>query len=168
MTFYTYMWLRQDGVPFYVGKGTGRRAYQQFGHRVHKPTDVARIMVQEHATEQDAYAAEIFLIEYYGRLDLGTGCLANLTAGGEGGKPFLGHRHSGATLLRMSAWQKDVPKSAAHKARIGVSNKGKTKPTLLGNTHTLGKHWTLSEETRGRMCAAAQARTWSTRRKTAT
>jgi len=82
--FYTYLWLRDDGTPYYVGKGTGRRAYTSWAHGVHKPADKHKILVQEFPTEQDAFAAEIFLIAYYGRLDLGTGCLRNLTAGGEG------------------------------------------------------------------------------------
>jgi hypothetical protein len=83
MTFYTYLWLREDGTPYYVGKGKDDRAYTSDGRRVHKPSS-ERILVQEFPSEADAFAAEKFLISYYGRLDLGTGCLRNLTAGGEG------------------------------------------------------------------------------------
>ena len=82
--FYTYLWLREDGTPYYVGKGSGSRAYTSWAHGVHKPAYKNRILVQEFPTEKDAFAAEIFLIAYYGRLDLGTGCLRNLTDGGEG------------------------------------------------------------------------------------
>ena len=32
MTFYTYLWLREDGTPYYVGKGVKQRLIaEQFG-----------------------------------------------------------------------------------------------------------------------------------------
>jgi hypothetical protein len=39
--------------------------------------------VQEQTSEAAAFAVEKFLIAYYGRLDIGTGCLRNMTGGGE-------------------------------------------------------------------------------------
>jgi hypothetical protein len=82
--FYTYLWLREDGTPYYVGKGTGKRAI-----RKGSPQDLTRILIQEHESEADAFTAEIFLIAYYGRIDLGTGCLRNRTDGGEGHSGYL-------------------------------------------------------------------------------
>lgn len=86
--YYTYLWLRYDGTPYYVGKGSGRRAFTSKSHGVHRPADKSRILVQHCVSEQEAFEAEIFFIEYYGRQDLGTGCLRNLTDGGEGGSGF--------------------------------------------------------------------------------
>jgi hypothetical protein len=82
--FYTYLWLREDGTPYYVGKGKEIRGYRSIGHRVHCPDTPDRIIVQDWSSEEEAYEAEKFFIEYYGRLDQHTGCLANLTDGGEG------------------------------------------------------------------------------------
>jgi hypothetical protein len=93
MAFYTYLYLRENGTPYYVGKGVGRRAYR----RVSPPRD--RILIQEYPSEQDAFAAEMFFISYYGRKDLGTGCLRNRTDGGEGAS---GRQVSEESKLRVS------------------------------------------------------------------
>jgi hypothetical protein len=82
--FYTYLWLRVDGTPYYVGKGHNDRAFLSAGHGGKRPKDRSRILIEEHPSEADAFAAEIFLIAYYGRRDLATGCLRNLTDGGDG------------------------------------------------------------------------------------
>jgi len=82
--FYTYMWLRENGIPYYIGKGCGRRAIVSDGHNCYKPPDSQRILIQYYPTEKEALAAERFLIEYYGRKDLGSGCLRNRTNGGDG------------------------------------------------------------------------------------
>lgn len=78
MTFYTYLWLRDDGSPYYVGKGRGERAFR----RGAPPPE--RIIVQDWPSEELAFEGEKLLIAYYGRIDLGTGCLRNLSDGGDG------------------------------------------------------------------------------------
>jgi hypothetical protein len=83
MGFYTYLWLREDGTPYYVGKGKGNRAYKSHTHH-RPPKDSSRILIQEFPSEADAFAAEIFLIAYYGRRDTGAGLLKNRSDGGEG------------------------------------------------------------------------------------
>jgi hypothetical protein len=82
LAFYTYLWLREDGTPYYVGKGHGNRAFDW--HRRFRTPPRDRIIIQEHLSEADAFAAEVFLIAFYGRKNLETGCLRNLTDGGEG------------------------------------------------------------------------------------
>lgn len=108
--YYTYLWLRTDGSPYYVGKGKGRRAYTSFvGHR--PPQDRSRILVQEFPSESDAIQAEILLIAYYGRRDLGTGCLRNCTDGGEG---LSGYRHSKETRELMRKSHKESVRAITH------------------------------------------------------
>ena len=85
-TFYTYLWLREDGDPYYVGTGSGNRAFVQRRHRF-PPPPKERILVQEFPDEASAFAAEQFLINFYGREDLCTGTLLNLTDGGENPPP---------------------------------------------------------------------------------
>jgi hypothetical protein len=82
--FYVYAFLRVDKTPYYVGKGSGWRAYSN--HRVIKrPKDKSRIVfLRKGLTEDKAFEWERFYIKHYGRIDLSTGILRNLTDGGEG------------------------------------------------------------------------------------
>ena len=62
--YYVYLYLREDGTPYYVGKGRGRRAFKNSGRRLTKPSDETRIIFHsENLTEHDAFALEKELIE---------------------------------------------------------------------------------------------------------
>lgn len=79
---YVYAYLREDGSPYYIGKGVGKRYKDP--HNVVVPP-IGRIQfIKNQLTDQEAIALEIELIAKYGRKDLGTGILRNLTDGGEG------------------------------------------------------------------------------------
>lgn len=101
--YYTYLWLREDGTPYYVGKGHGDRAYKV--HRSSTRRMVAppkeRIVIYLAESEADAFETEVALVWYYGRKDLGLGCLRNLSDGGEGpaGRPCT---DSAKELIRLS------------------------------------------------------------------
>ena len=137
--FYTYLWLREDGTPYYVGKGKGNRAWRSHkGHR--PPKDLSRIHVQYWQDEATAFAYEIYQIDFWGRKDLGTGILRNLTDGGEGS--------SGAQ------------RSPEHKAKISVAQKGrKRSPETLAKQSAA--HTNPSAETRSKISAALRVRVYS-------
>jgi len=82
MKFYTYLWLRADGSPYYVGKSF----HGSNGNRAHRKgcPPLKRIIIQEWSDEATAFAYEMYQIDFWGRKDLGTGILRNLTDGGEG------------------------------------------------------------------------------------
>ena len=81
--FYVYTYLREDGSPYYVGKGQGDR-FRAVNRNHYPPKDVSRIRVYPMLDEATALAYERYFIDFWGRKDIGTGILHNLTDGGDG------------------------------------------------------------------------------------
>ena len=83
---YTYAYLREDKTPYYIGKGTGRRAYnfheRRGGRCVPIPQDKNRILILKHfKTDEDAHRHEEYMISVFGR-EIDDGILLNLCVGG--------------------------------------------------------------------------------------
>ena len=83
--YYTYAYLREDGTPYYIGKGKGDRAYRKDGKPCATPKDKSKIIqLKTNLTEEEAFNHERYMIFILGRKDLGTGILLNKSDGGEG------------------------------------------------------------------------------------
>ena len=142
--FYTYAYLREDGSPYYIGKGRGDRCYSKAGRRSCKPPqERSRILVlKRNLTEAEAFKHEIYMIAVFGRKDNGTGILRNLTDGGEGGSGRVGPRGfklSEDTRRKISLAGKGKKKSQEHKRKIGEAQKGHTR-----NCKQFAKVWRVT------------------------
>lgn len=118
MKYYTYAYLREDGTPYYIGKGSGFRMYDDRGKACFKPNDKKRIIVLKYFDmEFDAFKHEIYMISVLGRKDLGTGILRNRTDGGDGYNRIIRDE----TRKRMSESQRGKKLTNEHKNNISKS-----------------------------------------------
>ena len=150
--FYVYVYLREDGSPYYVGKGKGKRWKRR--HNVEVPPEERVLFFITDTTNEWACFLEMWLIAFWGRLNDGTGILENLTDGGEttlGWEPteetkdkikkaltgrrlteahkrkvsdgLRGRKHKPETIQKMRK-----PKSEEHKKKIAEAHRGKKSP----------------------------------------
>jgi hypothetical protein len=176
MHYYTYAYLREDKTPYYIGKGKGDRINSK-QRSIKPPKDKSRILLlKQNLTEAEAFKHEIYMIFLYGRKDLGTGILYNMTNGGEGSSGWVpseesrkkmsqsskGKTHSEESKIKMSEAHKGntyclgKTLSEKHKKNLSEANKGE-KNSFYGKTHSeesrkkisdIHKGKTVSEETR--------------------
>jgi len=156
MEYYTYAYLREDGTPYYIGKGKNRRAFDRKKHTVFVPSKDRIIFLKQNLTEEQSIRHEIYMIAVFGRKDLGTGILHNKTDGGDG---CSGYFHSEKHKKRMSKlqtkrWSKDgekdkirgknnpfFNKNHSEDSKIKIGLKSKIRTQGIDNPRT--KTWKL-------------------------
>lgn len=65
-SFYVYQYLNEFGLPYYIGKGCGRRMHVKHAH-VELPPKDRRVIVKDGLTNEAAKELEKKLISQYGR-----------------------------------------------------------------------------------------------------
>lgn len=128
--YYIYAYLREDGTPYYVGKGKENRAYSK-QRSIHQPKDKSRIVFwHKDLSEEKAFELEKHYISLFGRKDQSTGILRNQTDGGEG---CSGRKATEEFLQKMRSIKRSdtknyrKPKSPEHKAKIAAANAARNK-----------------------------------------
>ena len=146
--YYTYAYIREDGSPYYIGKGRGKRAIiPHYGCKVKRPSMDRILYLKTNLTEQEAFKHEIYMINVLGRKDLGTGILRNGTNGGEGySTPHTEEtkRKIGDALRGRPTGRREGAGQQRGKARDPLTRQ-KISDTLMGrpNPHndTKGRVW---------------------------
>ena len=166
MEYYTYAYLREDGTPYYIGKGKGKRIIGTAGRRCKKPKDPNRIIfLKKNLTEEEAFKHEIYMIAVLGRKDLGTGILRNRTNGGDGtsgrilseqtrrkiGESNTGKEVSQETRRKIRMKLKGRKASEETRQKISKMQKGNPAPcSFSGCKHTEESKRKISESKVGK------------------
>ena len=155
-TYYVYAYLRQDGTPYYIGKGHGKRAWA-WHRNIPVPKDKERIVILEtNLTELGAFAIERRMIRWYGRKVLSTGILRNMSDGGEG---VTGYTHTAETRAKLSKISKGKINSAETRAKISKSNQGRVlSKETRAKISEANRTRIVTDETRAKMSATRKGR----------
>jgi len=65
--FYVYQYIREDGSPFYIGKGSKNRINESHSPWIQVPSVKYREIIKDNLTELEAFDLELLLIKKYGR-----------------------------------------------------------------------------------------------------
>jgi len=127
--FYVYEHIRLDtGIVFYVGKGSGKRAYTRSGRNIYWKRIVNKVggfsvrIVANNIDEELSFLVEEERIDQLKRLNYS---LCNMSNGGEGPS---GYRFSDAQKLKVSIRQKGIPKGPMleeTKIKLSEAKKGR-------------------------------------------
>lgn len=186
---YVYRHIRLDkNVPFYIGIGENKyRHSTKWGRniiwrRITAKTGYEVEVLFDDISWEFACQKEIEFIKLYGKINNNTGCLANMTDGGDGN---LGLKHSEEAIRKIGESSKGRPgywkgrklppesvKASADKRRgkpnlkkRGIKNPAQSeriKISNIGNTHHLGH--THSEESKKKMSEGMKGRIGHNRR----
>ena len=152
--FYTYAYLREDRTPYYIGKGKEDRAFIKNRKGIRPPNDKCKILIlKQNLTEEEAFNHEKYMIDVFGRKDLGTGILHNRTDGGEGPSGVIKSEETRRKLSEANKGEKShmYGKSLSQetKRKLSELNTGENNPNY-GKSHSQETKRKMSEARKGK------------------
>ena len=162
--YYTYAYLREDGTPYYIGRGKYQKRckYHRMSqkHTCGVPPQNRRIVLKDYLSLESSIKHEEYMIDLYGLICDGTGILRNFVRDSRGGSR-KGRKLSEETKQRMSLamkkrWEKGCYDSEEYRSKLSESNR---------NNPRVKKH---SEETKSKISKSSKGklRSEDARRKT--
>ncbi len=123
--YYTYAYLRHDGSPYYIGRGKGNRAYvvhSSKGRKFSPPPPDRILLLKQNLSFKESVRHEKYMIAVFGRKDMGTGILRNLTDGGEGSENRVWSPEQRDKLRKANSGKK-IPEEVRIKIREKLKGK---------------------------------------------
>lgn len=144
---YIYAYLRssaseygETGTTYYIGKGKHRRGFYARAfdkrHNIHIPKDKSDVVIlADSLSDNDARQAEMLLIFLHGRIDRGTGCLRNLTDGGEGCEGRIVTQKFRDRMSEVHKGKTGAPWTEERRIAASIRMSGENNP-FYGQTHS--------------------------------
>jgi hypothetical protein len=162
---------KDTNLIFYVGIGkTERRAYSKAVRNklwlyVIQKHDYEVEVLHNNISWEEACIVERSLIERYGRRDINTGILVNMTDGGDGAGNL-----SVESRMKISETSKGRTKTPEQRQRLSEKTRGKNNPMYgkKGELHPkFGKRYNFSKEHKQKMSEAKLGRKYTEEHKAA-
>lgn len=163
---YVYRHIRLDkNVPFYIGIGLNddyRRAKNvskrtEFWRKIARKTGYEVEIMIDNISWEEACIKEIEFIKIYGRINLGTGSLVNLTDGGDGKVGYIVSEETKAKMSKIMTGRKftDEQRIKMGVSRIGIKlsepHKEKIRLAGIGRKHSEASKKLMSEKHSGKI-----------------